>query len=133
MTLWYIFSPENVQADCEYIFDTKRQKSLFQAFQYSEQMSKEVTVIRNMAPINLIIYYPKTEEDQLELAKRVSDVHAAAVTQRVKSLNCPTSQKLALLDAVIETAKNKAGNRLVELDCSSLYGQYKKGIPSQDN
>ena len=76
-------------------------------FQCSGQAPKEVTVIRSMAPINLIVYYPKTEEDQMELAKRVSDVHAAAVTQRIKSLNCPTSQKLALLDAVIETAKGR--------------------------
>ena len=43
----------------------------------------------------------KNEEGQTELAKRVSDVHATAVTQRIKSLNCPTSQKLELLDAVI--------------------------------
>ena len=69
---------------------------------------KEVTVIRSMAPINLIVYYPKTEEGQVELAKRVSDVHAAAVTQRIKSLNCPTSQKLELLDAVIETVKERS-------------------------
>ena len=64
-----------------------------------------MTVIRSMAPINLIVYYPKTEEGKEELARRVSDAHAVAVTQRIKSLNCPTSQKLELLDAVIETAK----------------------------
>ena len=77
-------------------------------FQYSGQMPREVTVIRSMAPINLIVYYPKTEEGQIELAKRVSDVHATAVTQRIKSLNCPTSQKLELLDAVIETVKERS-------------------------
>ena len=77
-------------------------------FQYSGQVPKEVTVIRSMAPINLIVYYPKTEEGKEELARRVSDVHAAAVTQRIKSLNCPTSQKLALLDAVIETVKERS-------------------------
>ena len=77
-------------------------------FQYSGHASKEVTAIRNMVPINLIVYYPKTEEGHMELAKRVSDVHAAAVTQRIKSLNCPTSQKLELLDAVIETVKAKS-------------------------
>ncbi len=44
----------------------------------------------------------------MELAKRVSDVHAAAVTQRIKSLNCPTSQKLELLDAVIDTVKERS-------------------------
>ena len=70
--------------------------------------AKEVTVIRSIAPINLIVYYPKTEEGQMELAKRVSDVHAAAVAQRIKSLNCPTSQKLELLDAVIETVKERS-------------------------
>lgn len=67
-----------------------------------------MTVIRHMAPINLIVYYPKTEAGKEELARRVSDVHAAAVNQRLKSLNCPTSQKLALLDAVIETKKRES-------------------------
>ena len=56
----------------------------------------------------MIMHYPKTEEGQIELAKQVSDVHAAAVTQRIKSLNCPTSQKLELLDAVIDTVKGKS-------------------------
>ena len=64
-----------------------------------------------MAPINLIVYYPKTEAGKEELARRVSDVHAAAVNQRLKSLNCPTSQKLALLDAVIETKKKENRER----------------------
>ena len=74
----------------------------------SARMIQEVTVIRSMAPINLIVYYPKTTEGWTELAKRVSDVHAAAVIQRIKSLNCPTSQKLELLDAVIETVKKRS-------------------------
>lgn len=65
----------------------------------------EVTAVRKMAPINLIVYYPKTKEGKEELAKRVSDVHAAAVDQRLRSLNCPTSQKLDLLNAVIKTAR----------------------------
>lgn len=67
-----------------------------------------MTVIRKMAPINVIVYYPKTEEGKEELARRVSDVHAAAVNQRLKSLNCPTQQKQELLDAVIETAKKNS-------------------------
>ena len=77
-------------------------------FQYSGQAPQEVTVIRSMAPINLIVYYPKTEEGKEELARRVSDVHAASVNQRLKSLKCPTSQKLALLDAVIATTKKRS-------------------------
>lgn len=67
-----------------------------------------MTVIRKMAPINVIVYYPKTEEGKEELARRVSDVHAAAVNQRLKSLNCPTQQKQELLDAVIETVKKNS-------------------------
>ena len=77
-------------------------------FQYSGQAPKEVTVIRSMAPINLIVYYPKTKDGQLELAKRVSDIHASAVIRRIKELNCPKDQKLALWDAVIETVKSAA-------------------------
>ena len=64
-----------------------------------------MTVIRKMAPINLIVYYPKTDAGKADLAARVAEVHASAVTQRLKELNCPTSQKQELLDAVIETAK----------------------------
>ena len=71
-------------------------------------MQKEVTVIRKMAPINVIVYYPTTEEGSEELARRVSDVHAAAVNQRLKALNCPTQQKQELLDAVIETVKKNS-------------------------
>lgn len=67
-----------------------------------------MTVIRKIAPIKLIVYYPKTEEGKEELARRVSDIHAASVIQRLKSLNCPTQQKLELLDAVIDTAKKRS-------------------------
>jgi hypothetical protein len=59
-----------------------------------------------MAPVNVIVYHPETKEGQDNLAKRVADVHVSAVTQKIKSLNCPTTQKLALLDAVIDTVKN---------------------------
>ena len=70
-----------------------------------------MTVIRKMAPIHVIVYYPKTEAGKEELARRVSDVHATAVNQRLKSLNCPTSQKLELLDAVIKTKKTESRER----------------------
>lgn len=60
-----------------------------------------------MVPINLIVYYPKTDEGKADLASRVAEVHASAVTQRLKELNCPTKQKLELLDAVIQTVNEK--------------------------
>ena len=72
---------------------------------------REVTAIRKMAPIHVIVYYPKTEAGKEELARRGSDVHATAVNQRLKSLNCPTSQKLELLDAVIKTKKTESRER----------------------
>lgn len=61
--------------------------------------------MRRQAPIHVILYQPQTETGKLELARRVASVHADAVTNRIKELNCPKSQKLALLESVIETAK----------------------------
>lgn len=60
-----------------------------------------------MPPVNLIVYHPKTEEGKADLVRRVSEVHAGAVCQRLKNLNCPTRQKLELLDAVIMTVKKR--------------------------
>lgn len=62
-------------------------------------------VIRSMVPINVIVYHPKTREGKEELERRVADAHAATVNQQIKSLNCPTNQKLELLDAVIVAKK----------------------------
>lgn len=69
-------------------------------------------MIRKMAPINLIVYSPKTEAGKEELARRVSDVHAGGVTQRLKSLTCPTQQKLDLLDAIMETVKKRSREQI---------------------
>ena len=57
------------------------------------------------------------------MVRRVYDVHAAVVNQRLKSLNCLTSQKLALLDAVIETKKKASRVGLIAVPCcaSILY------------
>ncbi len=65
-------------------------------------------VIRSMAPINLVVHYPKTEDGRNDLKKHVSDVHAASVVQKVKSLNCPASQKQKLLDAIIKTMRERS-------------------------
>ena len=61
--------------------------------------------MKSMAPVSVIMYYPKTPEGKEILAKRVADVHASAVIQRLKSLNCPTHQKQQLLDAIVDTIK----------------------------
>lgn len=61
--------------------------------------------MRMPVPINIIVYPPETETGKLELAGRVASIHADAVTNRIKELNCPKQQKLALLESVIDTAK----------------------------
>lgn len=63
--------------------------------------------MKRHGPVNVVVYYPKTEESKLELATRVAEIHADAVNARIKGLNCPTAQKLQLLDTVITAAKQK--------------------------
>ena len=69
-------------------------------------------IARKSAPINVIVHYPKTEEGKRELAERVAGVHANMVNQHIKKLNCPSDQKVQLLDAVIKsTSIEKAGEQ----------------------
>ena len=49
--------------------------------------------------------YPKTKEGWDELGKRVATAHANYVIEKIDRLNCPTWQKLELLQAVIDTTK----------------------------
>ena len=55
-------------------------------------------IARKSAPINVIVHYPKTIEGQRELAERVAGVHADMVNQHIKKLNCPSDQKVQLLE-----------------------------------
>lgn len=55
----------------------------------------------------MIVHYPKTEAGKRELAERVAGVHASLVNQTIKKLNCPSEQKVQLLDAIIEDASRK--------------------------
>ena len=69
-------------------------------------------IARKSAPINVIVHYPKAEEGKCELAERVASVHASLVNQHIKKLNCPSDQKVQLLDAVIKsTSIEKAGEQ----------------------
>ena len=70
------------------------------------------SIARKSAPINVIVHYPKTIEGQRELAERVASVHADMVNQHIKKLNCPSNQKVQLLDAVIKSVSiEKAGEQ----------------------
>ena len=64
-------------------------------------------IARTSAPIQVIIHYPKTAEGKRELARCIAVVHADKVNQTIKKLNCPSEQKVQLLDSIIETAKSK--------------------------
>ena len=64
--------------------------------------------MRKAAPINIIVHYPTTEEGWRELRRRMAIVHADAVLNSVQKLNCPTWQKIKLIDAIIEDAKKEA-------------------------
>ena len=64
-------------------------------------------IARTSAPIQVIIHYPKTEEGKRELARCIAVVHADTVNQTIKKLNCPSEQKVQLLDSIIETVKSK--------------------------
>ena len=64
--------------------------------------------MKKAAPINIIVHYPKSEEGWRELRRRMAIVHADAVLNYVQKLNCPTWQKIKLIDAIIEDAKKEA-------------------------
>ena len=61
--------------------------------------------MRRQQPVKIVLYYPKTADSRLELSKRVAAIHADAVLARLKTLTCPETQKRALLDAIITTAR----------------------------
>lgn len=61
--------------------------------------------MRKSAPIEVVVHYPKTKEGWDELGKRVATAHANYVIEKIDRLNCPTWQKLELLQAVIDTTK----------------------------
>ena len=55
--------------------------------------------------LTAVLGYPKTKEGWDELGKRVTTAHANYVIEKIDRLNCPTWQKLELLQAVIDTTK----------------------------
>ena len=53
--------------------------------------------------MKIVVYGKGTQEKQAELNARVARVHAEYVARYIEKLNCPTEQKLRLLDAVAKT------------------------------
>lgn len=73
--------------------------------------------MKKAAPINIIVHYPTTEEGWRELRRRMAIVHADVVLNSVQKLNCPTWQKIKLVEAIIEDAKKK-----IESEKGETYG-----------
>ena len=55
----------------------------------------------------MIVHSPKTDAGKEELARRVATVHAESVIAKINRLNCPTKQKLELVDAVVNGIKSE--------------------------
>lgn len=53
--------------------------------------------------MEVIVYYPETPEKQTLFDQRVAKFHAQYVENRIRKLQCPTWQKLKLIDAIAET------------------------------
>lgn len=70
--------------------------------------------MKKAAPINIIVHYPTTEEGWRELRRRMAIVHADAVLNSVQKLNCPTWQKIKLIDAIIDDARKEARTKVKE-------------------
>ena len=73
--------------------------------------------MKKAAPINIIVHYPTTVEGWRELRRRMAIVHADAVLNSVQKLNCPTWQKIKLVEAIIEDAKKE-----IESEKGETYG-----------
>ena len=73
--------------------------------------------MKKAAPINIIVHYPTTEEGWRELRRRMAIVHTDAVLNSVQKLNCPTWQKIKLVEAIIEDAKKE-----IESEKGETYG-----------
>ena len=53
--------------------------------------------------MEVIVYYPETPEKMALLEKRVAKFHAQYVANYIRKLQCPTWQKMKLIDAIVET------------------------------
>lgn len=60
-----------------------------------------------MAPFTMTVHSPCTQSDREALARQVACIHAQAASRRIQALTCPSGQKLALLDAVLDASRKQ--------------------------
>ncbi len=61
--------------------------------------------------MKIIVHYPETPEKQAQFDMRVAKFHAEYVVHFIEKLNCPTEQKLKLLDAIVQTINGGSGEQ----------------------
>ena len=66
---------------------------------------------RKPQEINVIVYYPQTEEGKKELATKVAEVHSDVIISHVNKLSCSKEQKKKLFKKIIDSILNKENNR----------------------
>ena len=59
--------------------------------------------------MNIIVYYPKCEQDIKALQKKVAKVHADAVIHHIQKLKCPKEQKMKLYEEIKTAYREKNG------------------------
>lgn len=69
--------------------------------------------MRRQSPIHLIVHTPNGDPGRAALAGQVAQLHADAVLSRVRQLDCPATQKMQLLDAVIMDARGNGENKVL--------------------
>lgn len=63
---------------------------------------------RRITSVEVTMYLPASAEGKAELASRIAGVHADVAAHRIQELRCPLAQKIALADAVVRTARERA-------------------------
>ncbi len=51
--------------------------------------------------MNVVVHYPKSKDIRDELTVQTARLHAEHIEFCINHLNCPTEQKLELIDAII--------------------------------
>lgn len=51
--------------------------------------------------MNVVVHYPKGEENINELKSRVAKIHAEAVSTYIKKLTCPKEDKNKIINSLI--------------------------------
>ncbi len=60
--------------------------------------------------MQVIFHYPTTAKGRKELEERVANAHSEIIIQMIQNLSCSKEQKLALLQAVIDTYTERIKN-----------------------